>query len=133
MKKEVSSIVYTFPYLYYDYEKYSNDPLNLYGARTLKNSNKRVYNCGGYALGTFNWYLPAATLEDFNECMECLDEKSLLEQFTSNILEEFLNLERIDFSDIPKVKDIIIGFAVKERDDFHFIRRGRNFQWYHKR
>ena len=84
-------------------------------------------------MGTFNWYLPAATLEDFNECMECLDEKSLLEQFTSNILEEFLNLERIDFSDIPKVKDIIIGFAVKERDDFHFIRRGRNFQWYHKR
>ena len=34
-------MVYTFPYLYYDYEKYSNDPLNLYGARTLKNSNKR--------------------------------------------------------------------------------------------
>ena len=36
----------------------AKDPLNIFGKRNLENTDMFDYNCGGFALGTFSWYLP---------------------------------------------------------------------------
>ena len=34
------------------------DPFNFLRNRNVRNTEKRTYNCGGYALDTFSWYCP---------------------------------------------------------------------------
>ena len=41
-----------------------DDAYNLSNNRNLKNTAKRLYNCGGYALGTFSWYCPYSEKDD---------------------------------------------------------------------
>lgn len=41
------------------------DYFNEKRARNEENTNIKDYNCGGYALGTFNWYLPYEKDESF--------------------------------------------------------------------
>ena len=36
----------------------NDDPFNKNNNRNLRNTPRRHFNCGGYALGTFSWYCP---------------------------------------------------------------------------
>ena len=42
---------------------YETDYYN-FNHRTSRNTDLEDYNCGGYALGTFNWYLPMSDLSE---------------------------------------------------------------------
>lgn len=107
---------------------------NVEGGRDVKNTDKSQYNCGGYALGIFNWYCPYGEQE---RGIELFEEKILsVEELTTELVEFMLN----DFEDlrvIEKVEDLkeneyAIAFKVGE-DDFHFARRAKNGAWFHKR
>ena len=39
-------------------ELYLNDEFNERGTRTRENVETWKFNCGGYALGTYNWFCP---------------------------------------------------------------------------
>lgn len=52
-----------------NYYKVDHDPLNMRGSRNIRNTDKADYNCGGYALGTFSWYLPSRTREEYTDIM----------------------------------------------------------------
>lgn len=54
----------------------SEDKFNSFRTRNQKNTLDGDYNCGGYALGTFNWFLP---YNNFNSNYS----------FALNLLEEY--------------------------------------------
>lgn len=39
----------------------AHDPLNIKHERTMRNTPKSAYNCGGFALGVFDWVTPYIT------------------------------------------------------------------------
>ena len=56
------------------------DYLNSNNYRNINNTSITLYNCGGYALNTFNWYCPRNTLDDeeiidSDDIWCCRDEK----------------------------------------------------------
>lgn len=105
--------------------------------------NKPLYNCGGFALGTYNWYLPYEhCYEDWINYFEQFNEGSLTEEeaitgLTNTCVDFMLNdINGIriieDESEIKKNEYAIafrIGFA---EDDFHYARRSDEGVWYHK-
>lgn len=66
-----------------DYISLEDDPFNLLRKRTIKNTSNDEYNCGGYALETFNWFIPFfngssfddATWEEFYNSFHKNDEE----------------------------------------------------------
>ena len=40
------------------YSEICKDWLNRSGLRNADNTDIDLYNCGGYALGTYSWYMP---------------------------------------------------------------------------
>ena len=115
------------------------DYLNPSHTRNVRNTPITDYNCGGYALGTFSWYRPALKLMDWgDECVSLTPTE--VEETYKHCIETILT----DFPTmrvIRKVKDLRANeYAIAFRlggidgvDDFHFIKRARNGQWYHKR
>ncbi len=96
--------------------------------RTIKNTPKELYNCGGYALKTFNWL-------SFN--IPCRGNSSIkkknatLKLLIQELLEDFPTLRLIKkLSDIQS-NEYPIVMRVSE-NDFHFMCRGKNNQWYNK-
>ena len=43
-----------------------DDDFNINRKRNTRNTSKRLYNCAGYALGTFSWYCPHSTEDERN-------------------------------------------------------------------
>lgn len=76
------------------------------------------YNCGGYALGTFDWY----DIDDYRHAIE-------------QILSDFPKSKVIKFRKIPRLslnKWNIIAFRIGENsfwDDFHFMKYCRDGKW----
>lgn len=118
------------------YEYYGHDLYNRNGLRNVRNTIRRTYNCGGYALGTFSWYLPyesdqygfvwgvnlSTTRMDIitNECIKFM-------------LEDFADLRLIDsVADLQK-GEYAIAFRLSSDGDFHYIKRNRMGLWTHKR
>lgn len=104
--------------------------------RNIKNTNFRCYNCGGYALNIFSWYIP----RDKNNILRfnATTEKEMLS--TTKIAVEFMLNEFKDLRVITDLKELqpneyAIAFrigGVKGENDFHFMKRGQNGRWYHK-
>ena len=47
--------------------KNMTDELNLERVRSIKNTKRQAYNCGGYALENFAWYCPYTMEQDEND------------------------------------------------------------------
>ena len=111
----------------YDYDEYNDEH------RTENNVYEDDYNCAGYALGTFNWYLPydeevRANVDDLID-----DDRYNVDYFTDYLLDHFEDLRVIDYPSQAKDNEEVIGMRVDTEDyDFHFIRRKLNKKWYHK-
>jgi len=96
------------------------------------NSREDVYdfNCGGFALMNFEWYVPVAYRN-----ADCFSEQ-MVERCANETLEEMPELSRVrHYSDVPDEYDVI-GFRVGYYsddwiDDLHYILR-RDGAWYHK-
>ncbi|MEG2697236.1 MAG: hypothetical protein RR952_06675 [Cetobacterium sp.] len=117
-------------------EWYGKDKLNFKGERNLNNSNRITYNCGGYALETYSWYVPFDKKENNNfdrlrfTDQEKLDEKAYT--YSRIITKEFRGRVRvIENMDELKLDEYAIAFRVG-RGDIHFVKRNSVGNWYHK-
>ena len=111
---------------------YENDYYNING-RNSRNTSQYDYNCGGYALGTFNWYCPYETDKDHTSNLRTkMSVDSMADHYAEFMLQDFFGRLRI----IKEVKEIrkdekAIAFRCCG-EDFHFCVRGDNGVWYHK-
>ena len=113
---------------------YETDYYN-FNHRTSRNTDLEDYNCGGYALGTFNWYLPMSDLSEttwrlVEDRKMSVDE--IAQYYADYILKDFEGyIRRIQDLKELKKDEQAIAFRVGE-EDFHFCKRGKNGVWYHK-
>jgi hypothetical protein len=121
-------------------KKYRNDMrlmLNLDKKRNKKNVSHRVYNCGGYALNTYNWYRPAENI-DFDYGKEEMTEEEMAIQTQKCVdfmIKQFGGLLRVIQGSWELQKDeYMIAFKIDGggNDDFHYCKRLKNGHWYHK-
>lgn len=134
------------------------DPFNRNGKRNRSNTDTDDYNCGGFALGTYSWYLPYRLdeqmdiydrwadiqmwLDDAEDADNTADSPiaraavhtcvvSLLNLFVKRILEDFPSVRRVQTSEEIKPDERIILFRIGA-DDFHFIVSFDHKHWWHK-
>lgn len=122
-----------------NYYKINHDPLNMRGSRNIRNTDKADYNCGGYALGTFSWYLPSRTREEYSDIMghaDIGDMDTALTLASEAIVDELPGWSIVPFALVmerkysPKDYEIVaMRFCYY---DFHFWKLGRNWNWYDK-
>lgn len=122
-----------------NYYKVDHDPLNKRGSRNIRNTDKADYNCGGYALGTFSWYLPSRTRKEYTDIMghaDIGDMDTALTLASEAIVNELPGWSVIPFALVmerkysPKDYEIVaMRFCYY---DFHFWKLGRNWNWYDK-
>lgn len=115
---------------------YGDDLFNFKGLRNADNTEECTYNCGGYALGTFSWYLPHdEPVWGGGRSVRWNREK--MERITRECVENMLD----DFSDLRVITDLhevcrneyAIAFRVSSDGDFHYARHTRFHTWTHKR
>ena len=134
------------------------DPFNRNGKRNRSNTDTDAYNCGGFALGTYSWYLPYrldeqmdiydrwADIQMWLDAAEDADNTadspiaraavhtcvvSLLNLFVERILEDFPSVRRVQTFEEIKPNERIILFRTGA-DDFHFIVSFDHKHWWHK-
>lgn len=104
--------------------------------KNVRNADKRTYNCGGYALGTFDWYRPYKSNGELMGKIGDL-EKETTEQHVQFMLKQFKGrLRLINNEEEAKPNERVIFFR-EDREiwgssDFHFIIKARNGRYYHK-
>lgn len=123
-----------------------DDILNKNNSRNIRNTNKHTYNCAGYALGTYSWYVPCNGEGDnlwslFQEMATDIDDEDDLENIYEHIYEIAHTTLMRDFAHrnirpICDVKDrreneTVIAFRFC-LFDFHFMKLGKNGVWYQK-
>lgn len=109
---------------------FEHDPFNLEG-RNSRNTELSQYNCGGYALNTYNWFCPYGSY-DGDTLHGRRSKETTLKNFTRYILLTFEERIRIISKVEEKTKDeYVIAFRIGY-SDFHFMKRGDNGVWYHK-
>lgn len=112
------------------------DSLNKEGRRNMRNTHKCDYNCGGYALENYAWYLPYT--EELRECRsiytEAKSSNDLAERMVDFMLEEYKGrLRKINSPSEIRADEYAIAFrASKSYSDFHYAKLGKNGVWYHK-
>ena len=107
---------------------YITDPYNNEG-RNSKNTRLSEYNCGGYALSTYNWFCPNTNAEKYYN----MDIEERVNYSVRYII-RFFGKEKIRVIHSIEEKtstEYIIAFRVGD-EDFHFMKRGDNGVWYHK-
>ena len=104
---------------------YGNDELNIQKKRSINNTDKNSYNCAGYALGTYSWYIPYGEYDNVNLRNPSKKDYDLC---IKTILNDFPNLEIVKIM-LP-VNKKIIAFRIGD-GDFHFIVRHQKL-WYEK-
>ena len=112
------------------------DPFNRMHERNAYNTPHHQFNCGGYALGTFSWYVPRFEGDDFYFSFE--DEQENAEKLAYCIevmIQEVGGLRRINNLKELQKDEYAIAFRLTDTEsetDFHFMRRARNGCWYQK-
>lgn len=107
------------------YRSNIKDFLNQDKERNIKNTDKGSYNCGGYALGTFSWYVPYSKRDTWVYPIP-------LEKLIEQMLKDFPNLRMIDNINEVQKNEYAIAFR-KGDGDFHYMKKAKNGRWYNKR
>lgn len=99
------------------------------------------YNCGGFALGTFNWYLPYKKYDETTEDAlydiredDSLDEDGLCDALADYYIEYMewdLGLREINNIDDIKEGEHLVAFRAANYD-FHYIRQLSDGTWAQK-
>ena len=137
------------------------DYLNRLHLRNEENTDRIDYNCGGYALGTYSWYVPGNendyedTVEEFISDYVTYNRDIIINNFKifeedlfnfciDQILYNFSNLKRVSIKEVEEMPENIeiIAFRTSIDEDtidydtidydFHFKLR-KNGNWTHKR
>ena len=107
--------------------RYLPDNYNVLKKRNIRNTEKRSYNCGGYALESFSWYLPR-----HGDIPIGWDYGSTVENCVKAMMEDFPNLRVIASVDDLRENEYAVAFRLSEHD-FHYVKRAANGHWFHKR
>ena len=144
-----------FDTYYYEFQ----DPYNIKNNRNAFNTDRFSYNCAGYALGTFSWYVPY-DMDDCYELDELRDElqhcrfqiigsddkekdyilrqcdnirSEITKIYVQQMLFDFAGLRVIsNFSEVDKNERIILFRVSDDGNDFHYIWSDDGKQWRHK-
>ena len=116
-------------------EHFKKDLFNRFRERNADNTSHWDYNCGGYALGTYSWYLPSYD----DECWGIFQNYS--EERVAEITEEAVEVMLRDFTDLRLITDLrqvqwneyAIAFRVSSDGDFHYCKQESKKRWTHKR
>lgn len=93
----------------------------------VKRGVRRSYNCGGYALNTFDWYCPDGAW------MGVSNDDESVQYYADCMVEEFNGKLRI-IQDVSELTDKEYAVAFRTRNgDFHFCKRDDSGNWRHKR
>ena len=116
----------------------TTDGFNRYSNRNIHNTDKRDYNCAGYALDIFSWYCPYEDI--YNNPFGNLELFNKFSPSRTSVLLSCVNQLLSDFSDLRVIYSIAElndnEYAIAFRlswDDFHFVRRAEDGRWYQKR
>ena len=119
------------------YLKNCEDKFNLERVRNIRNTDKDIYNCAGYALGTFSWYSPHDEEEQgiffWGHWWNTEEEmEKVTNMAVAQMLNDFADLRIIHSLDECAKDEYAIAFRISEDGDFHYVRRARNGHWFHK-
>ena len=109
------------------------------------------YNCGGFALGTFEWYVPSSygNVWDDNlttEQLEVQDIRSdfyynklfhrdacdkIADYFIKSMCNDLIGIREIKFESELKSNEYLVAFKASI-EDFHYARKLSNGRWFHK-
>lgn len=127
------------------------DTQNCGNARMVKkdcpwfgSSDKRDFNCGGYALGIEDWYVPSSfynrgELDFYDDCWEYMTDNEyysfcdkLADVYIEDMIDEGLVSREVYSPDADvEAGSRIIAFRASP-EDFHFIRKMSDGTWTHK-
>jgi hypothetical protein len=114
---------------------YLNDAYNEFGTRTRKNVEGWKFNCGGYALETYNWICPYATEDDsdrlFDDWYSELSNDDRVEETATWMEKHVPNLRRVNGVEDLHDDEYLIAYKCGT-SDFHFCKRLPNGIWMHK-
>ena len=115
------------------------DRLNTKRLRKLKNTPRKEFNCGGYALDTFSWYCPLSRSDwDLNNLYERFDGDwmAVLQYTVDYMLNDFNGKLRViqNLDELQEGEEAVAYRIEQDEDwaDFHYVRRKRNGVWYGK-
>lgn len=116
----------------------TNDPFNMAHTRNIRNTNKRSYNCGGYALGIFSWYCPYKENDPMMSKFACgyrtkKAGQKLTDYAITVMLEEFPTMRVVESLEEIQSDEYAILFRCSSTGDFHYIKRDKGNHWRHKR
>ena len=125
--------------MFYNYQELLNnsDLFNFQHKRNISNTERRLYNCAGYALETFSWYCPNEKDDGNYWCF--MDDWSDTEMFAKTfetvefMLKDFAGRLRL-IGSVEEVNDneYAIAYRLSRDGDFHFMKKMAN-GWHHKR
>lgn len=117
-----------------------DDPFNKNNNRNVRNTPKRNYNCGGYALETFSWYCPHGEEDDtfsgYDYGFDTQEEAWIKTMYAVSkmILDFEGNLRMIkSLKQLHKDTERVVAFRLSSDGDFHYIKKCSNGVWHHKR
>ena len=116
------------------HRNFGDDLFNVNRMRNSINTEECLYNCGGYALGTFSWYLPSCTEHTWGvwEDWEMDEMQAITENAVAFMLNDFADLRVIDHLSEVRHDEYAIAFRVSSDGDFHYIKQGKSRTWTHK-
>lgn len=112
----------------------NSDLFNVQRKRDISNTEKRLYNCAGYALETFSWYQPYDNLDVHDSLFSDSNTlESITQQTVSCMLKDFEGRLRV-ISSLKELEknEYAIAYRVSSDGDFHFMKKART-RWHHKR
>lgn len=115
-----------------------DDPFNKNNLRNVRNTPKRNYNCGGYALETFSWYCPHSEEDDtfwgYDYSFNTQEEAWVKTMYAVSkmILDFEGNLRMIkSLKQLHKGTERVVAFRLSSDGDFHYIKKTLS-GWRHK-
>ena len=121
-------------FCYYDEILNNRDLFNNERARNIHNTDTHLYNCAGYALGTFSWYQPYDNFDVHDSLFSDSNTlESITQQTVSCMLKDFEGRLRV-ISSLKELRkdEYAIAYRISSDGDFHFMKKART-RWHHKR
>lgn len=106
----------------YSEKEYGEDCFNHKHERNIRNTDKFSYNCAGYALETFSWYIPLTSGKNKSYYYNTMIQAMLKDFPDLRIIKKISDLQFDEYA---------IAFRTSDYD-LHFIKRARNGHWFHK-
>lgn len=113
----------------------NDDPFNENNFRNVDNTSKFLYNCAGFALETFSWYLPTEVEWYCSINLRRLTSKAIKKRTGKAVLQmllDFPDMRIIHSLNELESEEYAIAFRFAPNRDFHYMKRIEENHWVHK-